>query len=361
MSLNPDPSPKTGPTPATTPARRTLPLTLVVVLLVLVAAVGIGATATYYALKPAPSTNAPTGATTVTVVDDLGRSVTAPTNAHRVVVLAPSIMDLVFRLGLRSDVVGVGCTTSIPGGILNEYTYNQTVLWDLSNSTCVTDYPSLNTEGVANDTPGLVLAPDYTSAAAVDTMTDTYHLPVVVLSPTSIDGIVGDVRIMGQLYPAAAANCTALETQLSQTLASVAAQASNVTSEVATPSSVLISYYFDSGGYYTYGPGTFGASMIDLVGGSNVASAVPLAYGEMNATAVLNDQPQVIIYGTEWNDPYVVSGQTPSVWAGAPYWAQLTGTKIAVDVAFISEPDPTMILWLPWLQHDLYPSLVPAP
>lgn len=340
------------------PRARALSPTLALVLIVLVAAGAVGGTAAYYSLKGGSSSGGPG---TVTVVDDLGRSVTVPTNPGKVVVLAPSVMDMVYRVGARSAVVGVGCTSAIPGGILNEYSPNQTALWGLSNSTCITDYPTLNTEGIANSSAQVVLATTITSQSAVDVLVGTYHIPVIVFSPATLEGIVGDVRILAQVFPADAATALTLESELTRTLAQVTAEDANLTNAQVPVPSVLLSYYFDSGGYYTFGPGTFGESVIELAGGSNIAGSVPLQYDEINATVVLNDQPTVVLYGTSWNDPDLVAGETPGVWASAPYWSQLSGTKIALDVTEVSEPDPSMILALPWVQHDLFPALVPAP
>lgn len=365
-SVRPAPEPKPSRPSAAT--RRGIPGALVAIVVVIVAGAAIGGTAIYYQLHPvknATTVQAPSkgkqGAGNVTVVDDEGRTVTAPADASRVVVLAPSIMDVVYRLGLRSSVVAVGCTPSLPGGIYDEYSPNQTALWGLSNSTCITDYPTLNTEGVALAEPQLVLAATITSEADINTLTSTYNLPVVILTPSTLEGIIGDVRIMAQLFPEAQNQSTALEAQLAHVISNVTAEDANLTNDQVPVQSVLLSYYFDSGGYYTYGPGTFGASLIDLAGGSNIAGSVPLSYDEMNATVVLNDQPQVVLYGTSWNDPDLVAGETPSVWPTAPYWSQLTGTKVAVEIELLSEPDPAMILALPWIQHVLYPTEVPAP
>jgi ABC-type Fe3+-hydroxamate transport system substrate-binding protein len=368
MSLNtevPARSPSLAPTTPSSPPARTVSVTLAVIVVVVVAAVGIGATALYYDLHPVKNspTASPTGSktTNVTVVDDLGRSVTAPENAARVVVLSPSIMDILYRLGLRSHVVAVGCTPSISGGILNEYSPNQTALWGLSNSTCVTDFPSLDTGAVALADPQLVLASTITSEAAVETLTNTYGLPVVILAPSTLEGVVGDVRIVSQLFPLVQNASTALEVRLSGALSNATTIDANLSSNEAPVPSVLLSYYFDSGGYYCYGPGTFGASLIDLAGGSNICGSAPLEYGEINATAVLNDEPNVILYGTSWNDPDLVAEETPSDWTTAVYWSQLSGAKIAVDITVLTEADPSMVLYLPWLQHDLFPSQVPAP
>ena len=349
MALNPSPSSVTG-----------VPRTLVVVAVLVAAGLGTTASAVYFELRG--NSPAVAGPGNVTVVDDLGRLVTAPANASRVVVLAPSVMDVVYRLGLRDRVVGVGCTTSIAGGIENEYSPNQTSLWGLSAADCITDYPEVDTEKVAELAPGLVLTSTITSAADVGTLTTTYHLPVVILAPSTLEGIVGDVGLVARLFPEAAANATALEASLQRAIVNATSLDTNLSDDNATIPSVLLTYGFYAGTYYTYGPGTFGQSLIDLSGGSSISSGVPLEYFGMNASAVLADQPAVILYGTSWNDPYLVGGQTPGVWASsAPYWSDLTGSKIPLDVTILTEADPTMVLALPWFLHFLHPSLVPAP
>ncbi len=351
MSLNPSAS--------NAPHRRTVPLTLAVVLIVVVAGVAAAGAAAYYTLKPPAASSG--GAHTVTVVDDLGRTVTAPIDPTRIVVLAPSVMDIVYRLGLRTDVVGYGCTASEAGGILNEYSVNQTVRWDLNNSGCIADFPSLDTEAVANLSAQLVLASTLTSAQDVSTLTETYGIPVVVLAPSTLEGIIGDVRIVEQIFPEAASAANALTSTLAQTLQNASAFVQNVTgyssgSGVPLPT-VLLSYYFDSGGYYSYSQGTFGDSLITFMGGRNIAADIPVPYGEVNATYVLSAQPNFLLYATSWHDPYLTSGENnATAWSAAPYWNQLNGTKVGIDVTLLSEPDPTMILALPYLESILYPA-----
>jgi iron complex transport system substrate-binding protein len=285
-----------------------------------------------------------------------------PLNASRIVVLAPSIMDLVYRMGLRDRVVGIGCTVGISGGMENEYSPNQTALWNLSSSMCITDFPSLDTSGVALLEPQLVLASTLTSVLDVDTLVTTYGLPVVMFSPSTLEGIVGDVRLMTEIFPSSSAVGTALESTLEQTLVNATNFDTGLSTNGTAIPSVLVTYGFYSGDYYTYGPGSFGQSIVDLAGGDSISAGLPLEYAGLNASAVLLDQPQVILYGTSWNDPYLVSGQTPSVWTStAPYWDQLNGTKVAVDVTLLTEADPTMVLTLPWFLHYLHPTLVPVP
>lgn len=357
MSLN-----STTGAPPTPAPRRTVPLSLLVVTTIIAAGIVIAGAAIYIELVP-PKTSS--SGPTVTVVDDLGRTVAVPLNPSRIVVLAPSVMDIVYRLGLRDRVVGVGCDAGIPGGLLNEYSPNQSALWNVTPGLCISDFPALDTDELLNRSPQLVLAPSYTSAADIEQISVSFHIPVVILSPTTVEGIVSDVELVGTIFPAVQVTATALVASLDQVLVSAENFDGNLsTNGVALPT-VLLTYYYDSGGYYTYGPGTFGQSLIDTIGAVNVAGSSPLVYYELNGSVVLNDSPQYIVYGTSWNDPWLVENETPAQWAspsaGAPYWSQLTGTKVALDVTLVSESDPTAIFALPTLLHALHPTLYPAP
>jgi iron complex transport system substrate-binding protein len=327
---------------------------VLVVAILVTAGVAVAATAVALDLRPHSGH--------VTVVDDLGRQVNAPTNASRIVVLAPNVMDLVFRLGLRDRVVGIGCTVNEAGGMEDEYSPNQTVLWGLAPSMCITDFPSLDTERVAFLDPTVVLASTITSDADVTTLTDTYGIPTVILAPTTLGGIVGDVGLLAELFPVATAAATALETSLERTIVNASDFDANLSNGGTPIPSVFLTYGFYGGEYYTFGPGTFGQSLVDLAGGDSLSAGLPLQYAGINASVVLLDEPEVILYGTSWNDPYLVANQTPAVWAAsAPYWSQLNGTKIPIDVTLLTEPDPSMVLALPWYLYYLHPTLAPRP
>jgi len=349
MSLNPSSS---GP--------RSVSGSVFLVALLLTAGVAVAATAGYYTFFPA-AVGTPAGPH-VTVVDDKARSVTAPVNATRIVVLAPSVMDLVYRLNLRDRVVGIGCTTGIAGGMLNEYTPNQTADWNLTPGMCITDFPSLDTETVANLSAQLVLASTLTYASDIATLTDTYRIPVVVLAPGDLQGIVTDVRLLAELSPVSVTTALSLEAQLSGILDNASNLVTNLSYNDTPAPTVLLAYYFYDDGYGAYGADSFGQSLVALAGGNSISSNLTVQYADLNATVVLSEQPKVILYGTSWNDEWIVDGQDPAAWAAsAPYWSQLNATKIPIDVTLITEPDASMILYLPWLEHWFYPTIVPAP
>ncbi len=329
MSLNPSPPGGVGP-------RRALRLGLVVVILLVVAGASIAGTAAYFELVAQGGSGG--GLHSTGVVDDYGRSVSVPTDPTRVVALGPNIVDSMVRLGLRSDLVGVDCSSATYGGLLGDYTPNQTASWGLSTPMCVQALPSVDTEQLLNLSPSVVLATSIVSESAVDEFSVTYHVPVVWLVPSSLGGIVSDVRILAEIFPSAS-GAPALETTLLTSLARASAQDANWSAEPSGIPPVLLTYYVDpSAGYYTYGPGTFGDSLVVLAGGRNVAANSSVPYPVLPGSEVLADAPAVLVFGTG------TLGENVSAYAQGPDWSSLTPTKVGLDATVFTEADPTMIL-----------------
>src|SRR5580698_4965162 len=164
--------------PSTAPARRTIPVALFAVVLLVVAGAAVAATAAYFELRPAAP---PAGSLSIT--DDLGRTVAVPNDPSRVVVLAPSITDTMVLLGLRDRIVGIDCGIPSAGGISEDYNSSQIAAWNLSASMCIETSPSVDVPQVLNASPQLVLASTITSISDVEEMSTTYGLPVLMLQP----------------------------------------------------------------------------------------------------------------------------------------------------------------------------------
>jgi len=308
-------------------------------------------------LTPA-SPSSPSNPQSVTVVDDLGRSVTAPWNATRVIVLGPSVLDPIYRLGLRSHVVGVDCSSAAAGGLLGDYTSNQTELWGLDSSMCVQAYPSPVTEELLNLSPTLVLAPHIISSSSLEEFSITFGIPVVLFAPTTLGGIVSDVQLLAQLFPVQSV-ANQLIAQLQQTLVSVQNFVTNLTDNGTSFRSVLLTYYVTpssspNAGYYAYGPDTFGQSLLEIAGASSVSASALTPYPLLSGSQVLADDPSVVICGTGFGIDAPQYAQGPD-WSMIP--AVQNGNVSYVDSTLITESDPSMILWIPSLQHLLYPTL----
>ncbi len=345
MSLNP---------PLATASRRAaVPTALFLVSLLVVAGAGVAATAAYFELRP----HGTSAAGSVAVTDDLGRTVNVPVDPTRVAVLSPSILDSMVRLGLRERVVGVDCESTAFGGLSGDYTPEQIAAWNLTAGLCVQVGPSLSVEDLLNATPQVVLTSTIVSLSDIEEISTTYGIPVVVLAPVTLGGIVVDVDLLHTIFPGSPASelVGALQRSMANATALAGALAANGT---AFPT-VLLAYYVTpaaspSPGYWTYGPGTFGESLIEAAAGVGIAANATIAYPELSGAQVLAADPQVILYATGF-------GLDLATYQAAPNWANLpavaAGHAYPIDSTLVTEPGPTMLLeGLPTIAALLHPG-----
>ncbi|MCI4339983.1 MAG: ABC transporter substrate-binding protein [Thermoplasmata archaeon] len=342
-----------GPAAIAPRAARSIPLSVFVVALLVVAGGAIAVTAAYYELRPVAS---PAGA--VSITDDTGRVVAVPVDPARVVVLAPSVMDSISRLGLRSHVVGVDCGTPAFGGLLSDYNDSQIAQWNLSEAMCIETSPSVNIPQLLNFTPDLILASTITSVADVEEVSTTYHLPVVMLQPSTLGGVAVDVTLLGEIFGVADAS-ERLVAQLQSALGDAQTRVANATASGAPLPTLLLTFYADSSagptpGFWTYGPNSFGQSLIEFLGAVSIASSAPFPYVELSGDQVLAAQPWGVIYGTGF-------GIDLSTYQQGPHWSDLTaveqGRAWGIDSNLLTEPDPTMVLvTVPVMLQLLHPA-----
>lgn len=335
------------PTSLATPPRRNIPLTWIVVGVIVASGLAVVGAAVYYEER----TSCASGSRTVT--DDLGRSVCVPPNPQRVVVLGPSIMDSMYRLGLRALVVGVDCYSPDMGGLSSDYSADQVALWNLSSSMCVQTGPTFDVEQLLALAPQVVLAATIVSVAAVEEITQTYHIPVVMLQPATLEGIVGDEELLGEVFNAPAAASTLVST-LEATFERTASFRAGLNASGTAFPTVLVTYSADTSGYWSFGPGSFGESLIALASGTSISANATIPYPELSGEQVLAADPEFIVYGTGF-------GLNESFYAGGPFWSQLTATQngraLGMDSNYFTEPGPTMILvGLPELVDLLHPG-----
>lgn len=301
---------------------------ILAIVLVAAAAASLVAAASFG--SPAPCSG------TLTLTDDLGRKVCLTAEPARVVVLGPNIVDMMVHLGLRASIVGVDCYNGATASALaSDYTQQQIALWSLSPSMCVEALPFVPST-LANLTPDLVLASTIVSTSQVEQATGELGIPLVVLQPPTLQGILVDDALLGEIFDEPA-RAVALNAQLSSVLDSAAAVVAGSTS---LPTA-LLTYAVDASGYWTYGPGSFGQSLLDLSGASNIAASAPIPYPELSATQVVAAQPEQIVCAVGF-------GVDLSSYQSAPDWSNLlavsAGNVTGIDSTWLTEAGPTMIL-----------------
>ncbi len=329
------------------PRRRRAWVPIAIVSVLLVAVVVVGA---LDVTVLAPHSSTPSSSGSVTVVDDAGRSVTVSGVPTRIVVLGPSVMDILFRLGLRSDVVGVDGGPASAGGVLDDYTPGQVANWSLGNLPVITWNPTLDVEEVLALNPDLVVAGSGFSLSQLETLQATDGIPCLYLNPPTLSGIEYDVSILGAVTRTNA-SAQALNEQM---------EASMVTDEdmvanISYVPSVLLTYYPDAEGYWSFGPGSFGNDLVLDAGATSItANDTAATDAEVSGSYVLAANPTAIIVGVGF-------GLTVQNYSQSPDWSSFgavqAGHVFALNAVYLSEPDPTMVFELQTFITILHPEL----
>lgn len=316
-----------------------------VVAIVLVSAAGAAVVAATLTSSPSASSGP------LTITDDANRIVHLNPHPTRVVALGPNIVDALDHLGELSHLIGVDCYNGTTSGALSsDYTASQIARWSLTPSMCVEALPFVPST-LVNLTPDLVLASTIVSTAAVETVTAELGIPLVVLQPTTLGGILVDDLLLGEIFGTSAA-ANALNAQLTGTLSNASAL---VAGETTLPT-VLVTYSVDSGGYWTYGPGSFGEALIEFCGGASIGAGTITSYPELSPAQVLAAQPQVIVYATGF-------GLGLSQYANGPDWTSFSAVQnhslVGIDSTYLTEAGPSMILdGVPALTAAFFPGTI---
>ena len=161
------------------------------------------------------STNLTTSTTlSNTYTDDIGRTVTIQGIPQRIVSLAPSDTEILFALGLGSEVVGTDDDSDYPAAA--------TTLPHVGSG-----YPSFSVETIVSLKPDLVIGFGYTAPSYVSQL-ESLGIPVVVLAPKDVSGVISDITLVGKITGATAAAET-LTSSMQNSLNTIEAKLNGVT------------------------------------------------------------------------------------------------------------------------------------
>jgi len=275
------------------------------------------------------------GGNTVTIVDDIGRTVSAKTNSTRLISLAPSDTEILYSLGLGDMVVAVDNNTNYPA--------------DAANKTKVSGYKWLDKEVI------LGLLPDIIFAAAINedsvTTLEELGLTVIVLAPTNLSGIFKDIRLVGKAM--------GIQGKANEVAKKLEARVKVVKDKTLASSVAKPRVYLELDafmGYYTYGPKTFGDELITQSGGSNIAHTETIQYPVITDEFIIASDPQVIIYQL---GPWTTT--TPSGIKGRTAWGNITAVRsnalYGIDGDLVSRPGPRIVDGLEAVARAIHPEL----
>jgi len=264
-----------------------------------------------------------------TITDETGRTVTVPDHPHRIICLVPSITDAVFALGAADDVVAVSDYVKYPAEAMKKPSVGS-----ISN-------PSIETILALH--PDLILGMSHQNQQAVLDQLQHLGIPIYLVDPHGIAGILRSVVSLGQAT-GRQAQATALASRLEQRIDAV-----RLAVKGKPVVSVFMPVSYDP--VITIGKGSFITDIIEAAGGQSITSDINQEWPHINMEAVIARAPQALL---------MMRGGviTPDILKTRPGWDTLPAVR-AGRVYFVDRrvnfPSPVAIDALEDLAKQFHP------
>ncbi len=270
----------------------------------------------------------------LTVTDDEGTSVTLQHAPSKIVSLTPATTEILFATGLGPKVVGRTTADDYPAAALKVPT--------------VASYTGVDVEKIVGLGADLVIAGGngFNPPEAIAKLR-SLGIPVVVVYAKDVQGVLDDIRLVGQVAGANDAASALADSMASQFDAIRAA-----TSGLEQP---LVFYEIDATTkIYTAANDSFLAEMISLAGGKPLTTGSTTSY-EISLEALVSANPSIILLG---DSAYGVTAAQVKARAG---WGTIaavrSGAIVPVDDTVITRPGPRLVLGLLALVAAIHPEL----
>jgi iron complex transport system substrate-binding protein len=312
-----------------------------------VVAAGVGAVGTVGAAQPAapdagtahPAPNAGTAADDgslqddcsflVTMEDAKGNEITLDERPDSVVALQPSAAQTMWEIGAQAQVSGM------PVSRYTGYLDGRENVTDISQD----DGLTVNVETVVATEADLVLAPNSTPDPTVSQLRDVGMTVYEFRMAESVEDIYEKTNRTGRLT----GNCEGAAETVERMQTEIQVVNEAVSGE--DPETV----YYQMGGGYTAGEGTFINRIIELGGGENIAVAANVTgYAQLSGEVIADQDPEWILVnrqmGLTEND--VVSGTT----------AVQEDQIIEVNANYLNQPGPRVVVPISQIAQSIHPD-----
>ena len=277
----------------------------------------------------------PAGAATLTLLDDVGRSVIMNGPPKRIVALAPSNTEILFALGAEDRIVAVDQWSDHPPAAKTKPRISP---FSPSLEQIVTLRPDLILAALGSAEPVLPL--------------DRQGVKVLVLAPRTLEDVYRNILLIGRIVEAeerAKRLVDAMRRRVAAVLAKVrGAPRPKVFVELDASDPIRP---------FTAGPGSFVDLLVQLAGGVNVAASSRTAWPQFSLEELLRADPDMIILADEL---VTVNPQTPQTVARRPGWSLLRavdrGAMYSINAELISRPGPRIVEGLELMARRLHPD-----
>ena len=212
-------------------------------------------------------------AVTVTVVDDLGHTVSLPEPAARIISLAPHITENLFAAGVGGQVVGVVKHSDYPAGA--------------RAITQIGGYDNFDTELVLSLQPDLVIGWKEGNRFYQVEKLMKLGLPVFINEPQQLEDVARDIIRFGTLGGNAQ--------QAGRVAENYRAELRRLRNQYSELEKVSVFYQVWSNPLITVTDRQIIGNVIRICGGANIFAALTMPTPQISAEAVLIKNPEVII------------------------------------------------------------------
>ena len=273
---------------------------------------------------PAEQSAPPAGNQTITVTDMMGRDITLPGPATRVVAVSPADCEIIYALNSGDAVVGRG-----------EYCDWPTAVLDVAS---VESGMNLNVEQILALAPDAVFLSSMAHGAETVTQIEAAGIPVIVSEAFTIAGVYESIALIG--------TCLGREAEAGQLVADMMAGFDEVQKAVGDATDEN-SIYFEVSpleyGLWTAGNGSFMDEIATMLGLVNIFADLD-AWAEVSQEQVIERNPDSIVTITM----YFGDGPLPEDEISArPGWETIravqNGRVFNADSDQLSRPGPRLV------------------
>ncbi len=281
-------------------------------------------------------TGTQSGQGTITLTDDAGRQVRLDSVPTRIVSHVPSITETLFALGLGDKLVADDDYSDYPEAA--------------KTKPKIGGYFTPNVEEIVAMKPDLVL----TDGEVPDLITklDSLGIPIVVINPKDINGILTDIELLG--------NITGTQKEAKELTSEMKNRINAVVNAVSGAPHPSVFYVFDATDTtkpWTAGPGSFVDSLINMAGGTNVAASASGPWIQFNMEELVNANPDIILVDSSHGTAAI----SPAQLEGLPGWQDLKAVKenhvYTIDGDLVNRSGPRIVQGLEEIAKILHPDL----
>lgn len=269
-------------------------------------------------VTPSPAASVATPRYPLTVTDDRGTQVTFTGPVARIVSIAPSSTEIVFALGAGDRMVAVDDFSDFP-----------------AEAKALPKVGGFRTspEKILSFQPDVVLA---TTTGNLAPALEAQGVRVVVFEPSDFDGVYRNIAVLGKVVDRED-EARRLVDRMRQRISAIGEKARSLTPKPRVLHELDAS---DPTKIYVAGPGNFVDAMIQVAGGTNVASGAQSKFPQLSVEEIIRSNPEVIVLSD------AAFGATPEVVAARPGWSALDAIKkdrvYPIDPDIVSRPGPRL-------------------